>query len=419
MRKYWFGKPYKLNGKWRCEARYVGPDGKQHKISTYLKDPRGCFIPSEPDSNRGQRSAEAAALEWQLGLDAVSKDEEKKDALLDITLGEAVQRHINDSYKSGRIKYATRNAYLVRFREIPPRYLKKRVVELTPRDMLDIQLEVTSRQLACSSVSQAMSLISSSINALIRLDGLDIRNPCDRLPPIKTLRPSPNSLDMKGIRRLNRLLDEMEDIRLRDAVWIAIHTGMRIGEICALRFCDIDFDQSMIHVRHSIARGEHGTKLGSTKTQSSLRDIPMDQELESLLLRRKAFAMAGCRSAGAQFSEDFFVLYHQNHNWSVPLTKWVEPPYLTSMWHTFAQKNGFYGSQGRLLKFHDLRHTYATIAVASGTDIESISHILGHSKAGMTLNIYADALPESKRAAALKIGSFMSSRDGIDMDSAS
>lgn len=62
------------------------------------------------------------------------------------------------------------------------------------------------------------------------------------------------------------------------------------------------------------------------------------------------------------------------------------------------------GTEGVRVNFHGLRHTFATVAVASGVDIKTVSSILGHANAAMTLNVYASADPDAKRAAAGLIG---------------
>ena len=60
---------------------------------------------------------------------------------------------------------------------------------------------------------------------------------------------------------------------------------------------------------------------------------------------------------------------------------------------------GLVGTQGRKITFHDLRHSFATRAVAAGADVKAVSSVLGHANAAMTLNVYADADPDSKRRA--------------------
>lgn len=78
----------------------------------------------------------------------------------------------------------------------------------------------------------------------------------------------------------------------------------------------------------------------------------------------------------------------------------MHPGTLCRQWKSVAELLGLKGSEGRRVTFHDLRHTWATVAVASGADIKTVASNLGHANAAMTLNIYASADPDAKRRAA-------------------
>jgi integrase len=81
----------------------------------------------------------------------------------------------------------------------------------------------------------------------------------------------------------------------------------------------------------------------------------------------------------------------------------MSPAMVLKGWRTLSDSMGLVGTQGKRPTFHDLRHTFATYAIAEGVDVKTVSSILGHSNAAMTLNIYASADPNSKRAAAATI----------------
>lgn len=80
--------------------------------------------------------------------------------------------------------------------------------------------------------------------------------------------------------------------------------------------------------------------------------------------------------------------------------RFMHPGTLCRQWKSVAELLGLKGSEGRRVTFHDLRHTWATVAVASGVDIKTVASNLGHANAAMTLNIYASADPDAKRRAA-------------------
>ena len=85
----------------------------------------------------------------------------------------------------------------------------------------------------------------------------------------------------------------------------------------------------------------------------------------------------------------------------------LAPHALWEAWKAIAASLGLVGTQGKVPTFHDLRHTFATAAISEGVDVKSVSSILGHTNAAMTLNIYASADPDAKRRAAETVSEAM------------
>lgn len=94
--------------------------------------------------------------------------------------------------------------------------------------------------------------------------------------------------------------------------------------------------------------------------------------------------------AGVGMTPDLFVLGRIDGTYMNPHTLWRE-------WKAIAKSLGLVGTEGKTPVFHDLRHTFATVAIKSGADVKSVSSILGHANTAMTLNIYASEDPEAKR----------------------
>lgn len=82
-----------------------------------------------------------------------------------------------------------------------------------------------------------------------------------------------------------------------------------------------------------------------------------------------------------------------------PDGEFMAPERLSRHWAVTVRQLGLVGSEGEPPKFHDLRHTFATAAILAGTDIKSVSSLLGHANAAMTLNIYTGVNPQAKRTA--------------------
>lgn len=209
----------------------------------------------------------------------------------------------------------------------------------------------------------------------------------------KVFRPAIQSkearvLDMGEQRKLEAFLKE-EPCRVKVGICLALHAGLRLGEICALSWNDVDFAEKVIHIRHTVARvmNSKGDKtcyvLDSPKTKSSKRDIPMTDYLftmlsESLRDARSPFVVSAGR-------EEF-----------------LNPRSLESMFIRVLRK----ASLPRY-NFHALRHTFATRCVEAGVDVKTLSEILGHSSVKITLDIYVHSSMELKRLQLEKLYSYL------------
>jgi len=163
------------------------------------------------------------------------------------------------------------------------------------------------------------------------------------------------------------------------AMTICLYTGVRVGELCGLSWSDIDFECRVLRVRRTMQRissdGKNKTEIAflAPKTETSIRDIPLPDFLLTLL---SEFRMA---------SSNAYVL-SVNH-------KPVEPRTIQRQF-----KRLLVSAEIKNINLHATRHTFATRALESGFDIKSLSEILGHGSATITLNKYAHALDEHKRA---------------------
>ena len=166
-------------------------------------------------------------------------------------------------------------------------------------------------------------------------------------------------------------------------ILICICTGLRIGEICALKWEDVNLRTEVINVNHTIQRIYINTArkskiiISSPKTESSRRKIPIAAELVPLLQQFKS-------------NSNFYVISGKK--------KYIEP----RTYRKFFKKmlNILKISK---LKFHSLRHTFATQAIENGIDYKTVSEILGHASVGITLNLYVHPDLEHKKECLNKI----------------
>ena len=157
---------------------------------------------------------------------------------------------------------------------------------------------------------------------------------------------------------------------------LSLYTGLRIGEVCGLKWEDIDFKKGCISVnktveRISLGNGKTKVVVGDPKTESSIRKVYVPDFIIELLKERRK-------------SPDLFVLSGKQNP--------TEPRTLQYRFEKILKSAGI-----REMKFHSLRHTYATICIEKGVDIKTLSELLGHSDVKITLNTYVHSSDKLKR----------------------
>ena len=176
-------------------------------------------------------------------------------------------------------------------------------------------------------------------------------------------------------------------------IFICLSTGIRIGEVCALTWNDIDVDNGIIHIRKTIQRiylNENGAKktellIDTPKTATSMRDIPMIKDLYDVLKPLKKVV-----------NSDYFVLTND--------IKPTEPRTYRNYYKKLLRMLNI-----PVIKFHGLRHSFATRCIESKCDYKTVSVILGHSNISTTLNLYVHPNYEQKKKCIDKMFRFLKS----------
>lgn len=184
-----------------------------------------------------------------------------------------------------------------------------------------------------------------------------------------------DTLDVSEQAKLLKYLIQDIDI-YKLGIYICLSTGLRLGEVCALKWADIDMDLQLLHVNRTVQRinvddAEQKTILMETPPKSfhSKREIPLSNQLYTLL---QEF-----------YCNDIYVL-----NGNMPM----EPRTLQNKFKKYLKLSGV-----RETNFHSLRHTFATNCIQTGADVKSVSEVLGHSDVRITLNRYVHPSIDTKR----------------------
>ncbi len=172
----------------------------------------------------------------------------------------------------------------------------------------------------------------------------------------------------------------------RDFFYTEITTGLRRGEICGLKWCDLDTEHGTLKIERSIGNGEGGKlEIGETKTEKGKRVIRLPASTLRILTERKESALT---------------------EWIFPNLLEPEKPMNPSTGYN--KLKSILKSAGLPdIRFHDLRHTFATHALTSGVDAKTLAGILGHTNASFTLDTYTHVTGEMQKNAAEIVGGFM------------
>lgn len=347
----------------------------------------------DPDTVRTRSEANDALAEWKQRMNEQERFKNLPSA--STTVGEYVNSYIDDLEASGSVERRTVRDYRGIAKRISSGFDGIALRNLTPTMIQKWENGLTASGLASTTVIKYHRLLSEVCKHAVNVDAL-VKNPCQAVKTPKRKAPSPNSLTAEGYARLAATLDNMEPSPLVTAAAIALHTGMRQGEVCGLRWRCYDPKARKIQVEESIGVAHGGTYSKAPKTNSSKRTVPVSPQLAAILERRRLAMVSDLQEVGVRLGNDEF-----GRLYVVGFIdgRYRDPLRICKEWAALSDSFGLTGTQGRKVTFHDLRHSFATRAIAAGADVKAVAAVLGHSNAAITLNVYADADPESKRRA--------------------
>ena len=290
------------------------------------------------------------------------------------------------SHKRESVKEAT----YVRYRHLYEKHIDERfgTTKLKGLDVSAIESYICSKHKSNTSDGLSGKTIQDilSVYRLIVAYGAEKKLlPSDSLNKMRN-HPSPKASDSKVTVLLPKERADLEQYVLGQedvrsfGVFLALYTGIRIGELCALRWNDVDLDNGILYIKHTLQRLHDYTEstaskthvvISTPKTDSSMRMIPLPS---FLVARLSAFAS----------SPNHFVL-----------TDTSKPEETRSYLYFYKKLLTVCGLPE--YTFHTIRHTFATRCVEEGVDIKSLSEILGHANVKITMNRYVHPSLETKR----------------------
>jgi integrase len=244
--------------------------------------------------------------------------------------------------------------------------------------------------LSSSSVRQIHAILRGSLDRAVRWQYMSLNPAALAEPPgLKPPQPDPPSPEEAAAVLNEAWMDPAWGMLL----WLVMVTGCRRGELCAVRWTDVQLVRGSLMVGRALTR-----QLSEKRTKSSQqRRVSLDSYTVELLQAYKARCEEQCRSLGTKLARTAFV-FSNAPDFSEP----IKPDTVTQRYRRLAQRNGL-----RSTRFHALRHYSATELLSSGVDLRTASGRLGHGTGATTLRFYAAWVNEADSRAADAIAKVM------------
>lgn len=403
----------------RPNPDYV-PDTREPKQrkSTVTKTVRKVF---DAETVKTKSQANAALVEWRAQMEA---EHAAPDAGL--TVWQYVAQYIDGRERmrwtdeQGRT-HGVQDSTLKDYRGTM-RYLKNGKAidgipmrELTPRQVEQWESSLLASGLSGTTALKAHRLLKQVCKHAVEIDDLP-KTPVRGFKAPSRSTGKPNALDAEGRRRAMLAIAGMEPTPTKVAAELALYTGMRRGEICALTWGNVDLKGVVwedaaergpkLRVAQAFGVRKGGAFLKTPKTAKGRRIIPLSGTLITTLQALRA-AMWDEWSSAMRKAELKPTLTAFNTLYVLGDAK-GDPCGLDTLTHNWAQvarDTELTGTRGKLCTLHDLRHTFATSAISRGVDVASVAALLGHEQTSTTLNMYTDEDSAAKRRAMQVIAS--------------
>jgi integrase len=329
-----------------------------------------------------------------------------------ITLRELLEEWYK-KYVEGKLAPNTVRGYKVNiYKHIIPNIGWIPLQQLTSRDIENFYNELykdndddTSTGLSATSIEYIHRNLSKALDYATK-ERLILRNPArDAERPSKEIFYG----DVFDQRTIMQLLTTVKNDPMELPIALSGLSGLRRGEDAGLMWIDVDLDRCILNIRKQRTAGAVSTKRDKLKTLGSYRSIRITKTLSEILKRHKELQNKNKEILGEDYVDTGFVCCE-------PDGSIVDPSTYSKRFSQILKKHNF-----KAIRFHDLRHSFATNLIRLGVPINTVSKMLGHSSVTITLDIYAHVLEEMQQDAVIKmdedISKYIDNQDDIiDID---
>ncbi len=270
-----------------------------------------------------------------------------------------------------------------------------KVKDITGDEINDYYLHIREKGLKGTSAQRHHALLHLAFKAAVkrRIIPSNPVDQADRPKAVQYIGEYYNATELK------ELLDITEDDLIHICILLAAYFGLRRSEVVGLKWSAIDFENNTVSIKHKVLQdGSDVVGMDVMKTKSSYRTLPLIPQVKEALMRekeRQEEMKRVMRRAYCKKDEEYICVD--------ALGKLIRPDYVTSHFAVILKQNDL-----KKIRFHDLRHSCASLLLANKVPMKMIQDWLGHSDMGTTANIYSHIDSESKKDSAKAIGAALS-----------
>ena len=310
----------------------------------------------------------------------------------------------------GRLAVATYSSYAAMIKKPVGPYFRQRNLTLRELEARHLQMFYSEmlRKVKPNTVIHYHAIIHSALKYAVKTDML-VQNVADKVD-----RPKKNSFQpvFLSAEEMQKMFEALRGTKLELPVLVAAFYGFRRGEVLGLKWDAIDFERGTISVIRTVTTitvdgKQTEIEQQSAKTKSSLRTLPLIGSFREYFLQVKEAQELNKQICGNCYNHEYdgFVFVDE-------LGERMRANYLTSAFPKFLEDHGL-----RRMRFHDLRHSCASLLLANGVPLKHIQEWLGHSDFTTTANIYAHLDYKSKITSAQAMETGLALPEGGDFSS--
>ena len=283
-------------------------------------------------------------------------------------------------------------------RHIIPTIGDRQLSKLNFQDVQELQRKLAAKGLQPATVVYCRKVLRKALQQAVR-GGLLVRNPVDLVDAPRIPREEIHPFTAE---QAQSFIKAVKDTRLGALYTIAAILGLRKGEILALRWTDIDLDSATLQVRATLTVLQGSFQLTTPKTPKSIRRIHLPAVVVSALQAHREEQERERQLRELRWQDTNLVF-------TTSVGTPISPRNLSRSFDALLPRLGLPS-----IRFHDLRHTAASVMIANGVPIKLVSEILGHSSIAITLQVYGHIYDEQRRDAANKLDELYGMQDSKD-----